>query len=318
MRVAVIGLGVIGALHAQLVQKNADLVAVCDVDEKRLVPYAGARHYTDYKRMLDEVELDAVHICTPHHVHAEMTVAALKRGINVLCEKPLCINLSQLEEVLEAEKNSSAQLGVCLQNRYLPVNRFAKDFLFQNPPIGAMGYMTWQRGKSYYDSAAWRGKKATEGGGVLINQALHTLDLLQWFCGGAESVCASVSNLTLQSEIEVEDTACVLCEGSVRFTFFATNGGKTDFPVEINVKTEKGVLKVTPQRVELDGNPLYVEGVTTYHVKPCYGHGHEPLIQDFYRCIQTGERFSIDGAEGAKVLKMILAAYQSDGTWQSV
>ena len=318
MKVAIIGLGVIGALHAQLAQKNADLVAVCDVDETRFAAYPNAKHYKDYARMLDEVQVDAVHICTPHHLHAEMTVAALQRNINVLCEKPLCISHEQLQAVLEAEKNSLAQLGVCLQNRYLPVNRFAKEFLQNNPPLGAMGYMTWQRGKSYYDSAAWRGKKATEGGGVLINQALHTLDLLQWFCGGADSVCAATSNLTLQGEIEVEDTACVLCDGGIRFTFFATNGSKTDFPVEINVKTEKGLLKVTPQRVELDGQPLFVEGVTTYHVKPCYGCGHEPLMQDFYRCVQTGEKFPIDGVAGASVVKMILAAYESAGNWISL
>ena len=239
MKVAIIGLGVIGALHAELATLNADLVAVCDVNEARLAPYTNVKKYVDYRQMLDEVKPDVVHVCTPHYLHAEMVVEALHRDINVLCEKPLCINLSELNVILHAEKESEAQLGVCLQNRYLSVNQYAKEFLQENPPITGMGYVSWQRGKEYYLSSPWRGKKETEGGGVLINQALHTLDLLQWFCGDAATVRASLSNLTLQGVIDVEDTACVLCEGKAPFTFFATNGGATNFPVEISILTER-------------------------------------------------------------------------------
>ena len=313
IRAAVIGLGVIGKLHAELAQLNGELVAVCDIDESRLTPYSQAKKYTSYARMLSEIEVDVVHVCTPHYLHAEMVIMALQRNVSVLCEKPLCICREELDAILIAEENSTAQLAVCLQNRYLSVNHFVKDFLRENPPVSAIGYMAWHRGETYYNSSPWRGKKSMEGGGVLINQALHTLDLLQWFCGDVSSVCATVSNLTLQKMVDVEDTAFLVCDGNVPFTLFATNGSKTDFPVEITLTTEKGLLKVTPQKVLLNGEIIYAEDTSKYYIKPCYGYGHDFFVADFYRCLENGEKFSVDGKEGAKVVKIIFAAYESNG-----
>lgn len=311
MKVAVIGLGVIGKLHAELAQINGDLVAVCDIDENRLSLYPDAKHYTDYRHMLDEIAVDVVHICTPHYLHAEMVIDALRRNVNVLCEKPLCIRQEELDEILLAEKNSIAQLGVCLQNRYLSVNRFVKSFLQDNPPISAVGYLAWRRDENYYSSSYWRGKKAMEGGGVLINQAFHTLDLLQWFCGVPASINATVCNLTLQKVIDVEDTAFLVCDGDVPFTLFATNGSMADFPVQIMITTGTGLLKVTPQQVLFNEETVYTEDTSKYYVKPCYGYGHDLLIADFYHCIQSGKKFFIDGQEGAKAAKIIFAAYAS-------
>lgn len=313
MKVAVIGLGVIGKLHAELAQINGDLVAVCDIDEARLSPYPDAKHYTDYRRMIEEVAVDVVHICTPHYLHAEMVLELLGRNVNVLCEKPLCIHQEELDQILIAEKNSTAQLGVCLQNRYLSVNRFVKDFLLKNPPISAIGQLAWHRDENYYSSSYWRGKKAMEGGGVLINQAFHTLDLLQWFCGEPSSLCATVCNMTLQNVIDVEDTASLICDGDVPFTLFATNGSKADFPVQIMITTGTGLLKVTPQHVILNEEIVYTEDTSKYHIKPCYGYGHDFLIADFYHCVKSGEKFSIDGQEGAKAAKIIFASYASGG-----
>ncbi len=313
MRAAIVGLGVIGKLHAELAKERAELVAVCDTDERKLVDYGAAAKYSDYIRMLDECKPDVVHICTPHYLHAEMIVAALERNVHVLCEKPLCIRAEEIDAVSVAERNSRAQLGVCLQNRYLAVNRFVKSYLQNDPPVSAVGYVAWHRDKTYYDSASWRGKSSTEGGGVLINQALHTLDLLQWFCGDVQSLRATTSNLTLQDAIETEDTASVLCEAEAPFTFFATNGNESDFPVLISLKTKRGILQITPQRVTRDGETLFEESSLSYRGKPCYGSGHDLLIEDFYRCAETGEKFPIDGKEAAKVVRLVLAAYRSEG-----
>lgn len=313
MRTAIVGLGVIGTLHAQIAREYSEIVAVCDVDEKKLAPYDEAKKYADYIRMLDEVQPDVVHICTPHYLHTEMAIAALRRNIHVLCEKPVCIREEDIEKLAAAERNSKAQLGICLQNRYLAVNRFAKDFLQKTPPISATGFLAWHRDKTYYESAAWRGKKDTEGGGVLINQALHTLDLLQWFCGEPTFIRASVSNLTLSDAIEVEDTATLVCDGKAPFTFFAANGSATDFPVQINVQTEKGVLRITPERIFLNEETIFTEERSRYHVKKSYGYGHELLIEDFYRCIRNGERFPVSLEGGVKSLRLVLAAYKSNG-----
>lgn len=313
MKIAVIGLGVIGKLHAELTMVNGDLVAVCDIDEAQLSLYPNIKHYTNYVDMLDEVELDAIHVCTPHYLHAEMVVEALKRNVNVLCEKPLCINDEQLNTILLAEENSKAQLGVCFQNRYLSVNSFVKNFLKENPPISAVGLLAWNRDEKYYSSSDWRGKKETEGGGVLINQAIHTIDLLQYFCGEPSYVCANVCNMTLQNVIDVEDTAVLKCKGEVPFEIFATNGSKTDFPIQIMIKTEKGLLKVTSNQVVLNDEIIYTENLSKYHIKPCYGFAHDFLIDDFYDCLKKGKKFSLDGKEGAKALKIVLSAYSSYG-----
>ena len=101
IRAAVIGLGIIGKLHAELTLLNGNLVAVCDVDESCLNLYPGVKQYKNYVRMLDEVKPDVVHICTPHYLHAEMVLASLKRNVNVLCEKPVCINSDELDEIFD-------------------------------------------------------------------------------------------------------------------------------------------------------------------------------------------------------------------------
>lgn len=133
MRIAVIGCGSIARTHIDVVKHlKGTLVALCDRTaakaEKLKAEYSlDCAVYTDYVKMLDEVKPDAVHVCTPHYEHCEMSVAALKRGVNVLCEKPVCIDEGQYRQLIEAEALSSAQLGVCFQNRYLETNEKLKS-----------------------------------------------------------------------------------------------------------------------------------------------------------------------------------------------
>ena len=320
MKTAIIGLGVIGKVHAAVLSaEKKSIVALCDVDaaaaegvKQSTAPNATV--YTDWKKMLDETTPDAVHICTPHYLHAEMTVECLKRGIHVLCEKPLCITKEQLKAVLAAERASSATLGVCHQNRYLPTNLYVKKLLEGKKVVSAHGDVIWSRGKSYYDTAAWRGTLSMEGGGVLINQALHTFDLMAWMLGLPSEITASVSNLTLQGEIEVEDTASVVAYGENGFTFFATNASACDMPVEMRFVLSDGTLvRVNPNEVTVGGTVVLHSEMERALGKACYGNGHTPLIADFYDCIESGRPFPVNGEEGAGVVRMILAAYQSKG-----
>lgn len=313
MRVAVIGLGGMGRAHARILEERGTLFAVCDIDADKLTPYENVARETDYLRLLDDLKPDAVHICTPHHLHAEMVVAALKRNIHVLCEKPLCIKREEIDEILRAEKASEAQLGVCLQNRYNPANRFAKEYLKNKTVSCGVAHVAWNRDAAYYASADWRGKRATEGGGVLINQALHTLDLLGWFAGFPESVTASVTNLTLQDVIEVEDSAMILGDGKAKLSFFATNGAGRDMPVEITLKTNAGTVKILPRAVLAEGELHSFEQLDPINGKACYGNSHGTLIADFYDCISAGKHFPIDGEEGSRVIRLVLASYESRG-----
>lgn len=319
MRSAIIGLGVIGKVHASLaVAKGNEIVALCDTDESRAL-YAkeawakDAEIYTDYKEMLAKAKPDVVHICTPHYLHADMVIEALSRGVNVLCEKPLCIRYEDIGRILTAEEASSAILGVCHQNRYLAPNLFAKDYLKDKTLLAAHGSVVWKRDAAYYAKDAWRGKWETEGGGTLINQALHTLDLTMWFSGDPEAVLATTANLTLKNEIEVEDTVFARFEGDVPFTFLGTNTAAADLPVQITLHlSDHTVLTVLPSTVLINGVPVPSASVNKKsYGKECYGSGHETLIADFYACAKEGRRFPIDGREGARVIRLILAAYES-------
>lgn len=313
MRAAIIGYGVIGPVHAKVIPQYGELAAICDTDPTKLAVIPDVLHYTDYRKMLDEVHPDVVHICTPHYLHTEMILEALGRGIHVLCEKPLCIRAEDIEIILEAEQKSGAQLGVCHQNRYNSTNRAVKEYLEGKKVDCAVGQVTWHRDAAYYASGVWRGKKETEGGGVLINQALHTLDLLQWLCGMPETVTANISTLMLKKEIEVEDTAALLCRGNADFTFYATTGSAKDCPVEITLRANGEWIKLMPRYTVIGNRFTAFEEKIKPLGKTCYGNGHEALIADFYHCIRSGKKFWIDGAEGAKVIRLILAAYKSCG-----
>lgn len=320
MKAAIIGYGVIGKVHARIVPQYGTLEAICDVDEAVLGEAPAERRFTDYKKMLDEVKPDVVHICTPHYLHAEMVIEALSRGINVLCEKPLCIREEDIARILEAERNSTACLAVCHQNRYNSANRFLKEYLSGKTVDVAVGQVAWHRDEAYYASGAWRGKWDTEGGGVLINQALHTLDLLQWLCGMPETLSSTVSNLTLKGKIEVEDTATLLCRGKNggNFTFYASNGSIKSCPVELSIRADGEWIKVMPRYAVIGQDLHFFEEKHEARGKACYGSGHEALIADYYDCIETGRHFEIDGEEGAKVVRMILAAYRSRGSFVEV
>ena len=325
MKSAIIGLGVIGKLHARvLASQNKDIIALCDI-----IPEAAERIgaqfapdsaiYTDYIEMLECEKPDVVHVCTPHYLHAEMVIAALERGINVLCEKPLCIKREDIGRILDAEQNSTARLGVCHQNRYLEVNAFVKEYLADKKIVGAHGTVAWSRGADYYNSAEWRGTQEQEGGGVLINQALHTLDLVQWFCGEPTEVVASKDTLMLADVIEVEDTLSARYFGENPFSFFATNCAPCNFSVQINILlSNKEKLTVLPGALLINDEVKMHKGQTRVLGKACYGNGHEALIADFYDCVSAGRHFELDGAEGAKVVRMILAAYESNGERVSV
>lgn len=326
MRTAIIGLGVIGKVHASLLfAMKEEIVALCDTDETRAAQAKekwaqSAEIYTDYKEMLEKAKPDVVHICTPHYLHADMVVDALSRNINVLCEKPLCIRHEDIDRILAAEDASSAILGVCHQNRYLASNLFTKDYLKDKKIRAAHGSVVWHRNADYYAADAWRGKWATEGGGSLINQALHTLDLTMWFSGDPDQVLATAANLTLKNEIEVEDTIFARFSGEVPFTFLGTNTSAADMPVEITLRLEDyTTITVLPSTVLINGVP--VPGATVKkeaHGKECYGSGHEALIADFHACAKEGRRFPIDGREGARVIRLILAAYESARTQEEI
>ena len=238
-KVGIVGIGAIAPLHIHALQAcGENIVALCDTDVNRCkgaIDEFGlsAKIYEDYAEMLEKEALDVVHICTPHYLHAPMSIAALNKGVNVLCEKPLAITQTQLDELEAAVKNSSAFLGVCHQNRFKASLLYVKELIGNREVRAASAALVWERNEEYYASGEWRGKWVTEGGGVMINQAIHSLDVLQWLCGMPQTVKAEVANHSLKGVIEVEDTAYGVfgLKNGGNFIINATNAGKYAFPI---------------------------------------------------------------------------------------
>ncbi len=175
---------------------------------------------------------------------------------------------------------------------------------------------TWYRSQSYYDSGDWRATWRGEGGGVMINQALHTLDLSQWIAGMPERVVAHIATDHLGGIIETEDTAMArfTCPDGTVFHFFATVAANVNLAALLRVRLATG------ERIEAENDLLVIDNQIAppaardpYTGKTEWGTGHRRLIADFYRCIETHEHFPIDAEEGARVVRMILAMYRSNG-----
>ena len=181
--------------------------------------------------------------------------------------------------------------------------------------IAAYANLVWKRDKEYYNSAAWRGTKDEEGGGVLINQAIHSLDLLLWVCGMPKSLTAHCFDDSLKGVIEVEDTVHGVydLDDDRNFILNATNASKTCFKNVLSFVTKDKTALLYGDELFVNGEKLtFADGRKTAGKKE-WGNGHGPLIDDFYDCVETGRRFPIDFYEGSKAVKVLLATYRSNG-----
>lgn len=325
-KVAIIGLGAISGTHitALIESDYAHIAAICDVKPERLVnaaaqiPYP-VRTYTDYLQMLDEVKPEVVHICTPHYLHAPMARAALERGADVYLEKPAALNYKEGMALLEAQKKSGHHVCVSFQNRVIPTNLEAKRILDSGELgafCGARAFMTWQRSGAYYTDSPWRGSFATEGGGVLMNQSIHTLDLLYYFGGRIEHTEGTASLRKNASIIEVEDTAeaTLFYESGKTAIFYATNCNTVDASVFLELYLEKGKLLLRDGELYKDSGNGY-EFVTneagSIHGKAVWGRGHAEMMRRFYAALEGKDEAYCTLEDGLEVLKVVGDIYKT-------
>ena len=321
-KVAFVGCGAISPNHLFALQllDNVEIVALCDKvyanAEKSKEKYGlNSKIYTDYEEMLASEELDAVHIATPHFLHAPMTIAALKKNINVFLEKPMCINRKEIEEMIAAEKESKATACVCFQNRFISATKKAMEVVeADGGAISAYGSVFWERNVPYYTNSDWRGKYKTEGGGVMINQAIHTIDLVCQFLGKPKKLWATKANHHLKGIIEVEDT----CEGMIEFeggkngNFYTTTSfhGKDSTTVYIVTKNHK--IELSPPNLRIDGTDISFENEFTFVGKECYGNGHNIIIRNFYEALEKGTEVPVSLESAQYAVRVLLAAYESN------
>lgn len=296
-RVGLIGCGVICENHLIPLSKNCntEIVAVCDIVRDRAIKIAekyNCKAYFDYKDMLKREQLDSVHICLPHHLHSEVTVFALKQGVDVLCEKPMDVSYKNALLMKETAISTGRNLGIIFQNQYSAGPKFVKKKLkegFLGKVISASAELMWYRDQEYYDSADWRGKWVTEGGGVTINQAAHTLDMLRDFIDSdPESVSAILSHKG-NTNVEVEDTSegIILFKNGVKAVFYFSNNFVGFQPPRIVLNCENAMVEVKGADAIVTYSNGLVESVSpTDEVikigKQCYGMGHFAQINEFY------------------------------------
>lgn len=311
MRVAIIGCGNIAQVHAKALAEidNVSLVSFsdCKIDKAEkmssLYTKGCASAYEDYRLMIKNERPEVVHICTPHYLHVPMAVFALKDDVSVFMEKPPGISLEEFNDLKTVAEGSKAALGFCFQNRYnlstIELDRIVamKEL---GEVIGVRGFVTWRRDEQYY-SDDWHGRLKKEGGGALINQSIHTLDLMLRYLGKPIKLGATMQNHHLQDIVEVEDTVEAWMEfsGGRRASFYATTAYACDAPVILEVSFERGRVTMIDKTIQVAKNDEDVKIILCdekHDIKgrSYWGKGHLSCIKDFYNCLENGVSFQND------------------------
>ncbi|MGX7418247.1 Gfo/Idh/MocA family protein [Carnobacterium gallinarum] len=340
INVALIGCGAISIIHAQGIANNpaTELVYVVDKVTAKAEKMAQVYHCkmeTNYQNLLDNPAIDMVIICTPHYLHKEMSIAFLQHGKHVLCEKPMALTVKDGEEILAIAASVEVEYAVCFQNRFNDASVKLKELLEVNAQEfgqlkGAKLTLSWHRTKAYYADSDWRGDLAKEGGGVLMNQAIHTIDLITWLVGVPESVKGQISRNLFDSQITVEDTAMALAlyEHGQPLTIYATNTFSRDLPPEIYLEFEHGEVSLVGSdwlkvNKELLVAPSKAEAEKTAPSlgKTYWGNSHQRLIAEFvYRILQkpTIKTNYLPKENGLDALKIIEGIYLSSKANQRI
>ncbi|MDR6724402.1 putative dehydrogenase [Paenibacillus amylolyticus] len=345
MRTAIIGTGKVGHFHAKAFAKlkDSEFTAVCGRNLERTQAFAdqyGVKAYDNIEEMIIREKIDVVSICTPHPNHAESAVIAANLGVHILIEKPLSSSLEDADAILDAAAKAGVQVGTVSQRRfYLPCMRI-KEAIDQGkigkPVLGTVNMYGW-RDQAYYESDPWRGSWDGEGGGVLVNQAPHQIDLLLWYMGEVEEVYGQWANLN-HPYIEVDDTAVAV----IKFK----NGGLGNIVVsnsqnpalygKVHIHGNNGATV----GVQTDGGAMFIAGMSEITEPPVNDvwtvpgeehrleewkqsdsdffnqadslyHYHQEQIEDFLNAVSNGNKPIIDGLDGRRTVEIFTAIYRS-------
>ncbi|QRV17976.1 Gfo/Idh/MocA family oxidoreductase (plasmid) [Haloterrigena salifodinae] len=309
VRYGIVGATGYGSNHADAIDAvdGAEVVAGTARSEESIAPFEatyGATGYTDYEDLLEREALDAISICTPSGTHAEIAVAAAEAGVHVLSEKPLDVYLERVDRMIEAADRNDVRLGGIFQRRFAPERWTARQWVEEGrfgDLLLADTAVKWHRPQRYYDDH-WHGQRDLDGG-VLMQQAIHFVDLLQWLTGGVERVTAETAMLA--HEMECEDVAVV----SLRFE----NGARGTIEATTGVRGGR-------ERVELNGTEgsynsgtfvLEDEEVEPDLVAPPCGTGLEGQIRDFIAAVREDRDPIVSGRDARDAVEVVLAAYAS-------
>lgn len=332
---AIVGTGAIAGIHAKAIAaiENGALLGVYSRTKSKAEEFAKQYNCTVYDSLDDLLridELDIVCICTPSGAHLEPALKSIEAGKHCLIEKPLEVNLEKSNEIIDAAKARGVTVAVVYPTRFYDVSQSLKNAI-ENGRFGKLvlgtAHVKWNRSDDYYNSAEWRGTWELDGGGALMNQAIHSVDMLQWCMGPVESIQAFTGNIK-HTNIEVEDTAVAVikfangafgtieCSTAVypgvfkRLEIMGTSGTvvlednnvlKWQFEHEQN--EDKRIREGLPENGKSEGgvsDPLSISYL-----------GHQRQMEDMMYAIETGKKPLIDGQEGRKSVEIVLAIYKS-------
>lgn len=342
IRFAVVGVGAVGELHLDSITKarGAELVAICDKNKELLMKQKSKYKvdiYTDFSEMLRREDIDVVNICTPSGMHGELIEQAARAGKHVICEKPLEISVEKADRAIATCREHGVKLAGILQSRLLPANEKIKrtveagrlgDIIMANARI------LWYRPQEYYDKGGWRGTWQIDGGGALMNQSIHTIDLMQWIAGPVKSVYAKGG--TFAHEMEAEDLGIALVtfkNGAVG----SITGSTCVYPgldASIEIVGKKGTIvsrdnQITTWNIQ-GGNELEEsqEILATYGSSNCGSGASDPMaisnmghilqIEDMVNAILEDREPIVNGEEARKSVAIICGIYESMRTGKEV
>jgi UDP-N-acetyl-2-amino-2-deoxyglucuronate dehydrogenase len=336
IRFAIAGAGVISPFHARAIAHHpeAELVAVSDVvidKARQLAAEYGIPHvYADYKDMLKRDDIDVVSVCVPSGLHAEVAIAAAQAGKNILCEKPLDITSDKMSRMITAVRGSNVKLGCVFQRRMMPSVLAVRQAIAEGK-LGKLvlgdAYLKYYRSPEYYKSAGWRGTWQWDGGGALMNQGVHGVDVIQYLMGGVASVFAY--SAPLLRDIEVEDTAVAVLKYK-NGAFGVIQGTTSVYPnqeTRFELHGEKGTIIVADsgikqwKMIDSDEEAPQVGALATMSsTKPedMSSDGHFIFVDDILHAVKENREPLVNGEEARKSVDLILAIYESARTGKEV
>ena len=345
LKTAIVGCGKVGHLHAKALGRAPEsvFVAACGRDLARTQDFAAlykVKAYCDVEEMIASEGVQALTICTPHPLHALHAIKAAKAGVHVLIEKPLASSLEDCDAILDAAKEHGVKVGVISQRRfYAPCARVKKAIengKLGHPVLGSVALYGW-RDEAYYRSDPWRGSWQREGGGVLVNQSPHQLDLLQWYMGEIEELFGFWANLN-HPYIEVEDTAVAVLrfKNGALGNIVVSNSQNPALYGRVYVHGSNGASI----GVQTDGGAMFIAGISPIAEPPINDlwtvpgeeamlkkwqkedsdfflsinpveHYHQLQISEFLRSVMAGRDSAVPGEEGRKTVEIFEALYRS-------
>ncbi len=338
LRIAVVGCGRIASVYQAALEKLKDLaepvLAVDKVPERAEAfaarfpgcTFSGRVTEDGIRALLRETKPDLLHILLPHHLHCRYALYAFSEGVNVLTEKPIAICPEDADRMIAAAEEARCALGVIFQNRYTDGVQRVRE-LRESGRLGAVrgafSTLNWYRPESYY-RCDWKGKWSTEGGGVVIDQAIHSIDLVRYMTGlEARTVQAHTARRVLTGiEVEDEADAAITLENGAVYSFFACNYYITNSPIRVEVAFEKATATLTLDRMEI----RWADG--TLETIPCggfqgggesyWGVCHERQMEAAYRALLNGEPLPWAPRDAKETLRIVEAVYLSARTSSTV